>query len=1240
MPLFKLLTAESEECKILRNRLFTIREKVASILGINLSTDFTDHSVKHSDTVSGNVDELTSIIPEGKRPKPREAFILYAACYLHDIGMHFETAGTVQNEVSEQYWHDLPRDKRAEYLRSKHPQISAELVFKSVRSSQPPIGIQLTDSDYPGKIAALCEAHGVWLPAEEERYQELMDEADPSVRMGLLSGLLRMADILAETRDRAPRHQANAIELPLESQVHWWRHYYTKDVIFDSTLRCVKLIYDFPADQRERYKRIVPQLQFPAIQNELRRHDRYFGINDLNWRIETVVSEDPYSTAETMPNDVLVEVSVILQRREEYEAKARQISSLKEYGTVQPIIDKILEEINQLPEDADPLLKGKQLESAYQMLRKVGAKRQSRVVLEQAYHIYQNAGEHGKQLEIGLMMVPLMYAQRREFVGFHHVKECEAILDVANASDEQRLQTAILKAHGCDLEYYEPLEDFSKAIELAHRLHQTNIVEELTADLYEFFYLDTIENTSLPLTAPSIATAIADSSSHPSSVMRYHTIVARLNAERGNVEEAVHLLDQLGYNLLIDVQHINSWLLYVCTKAHILFLAGHYDEAIQTLESALSKISLHDYSNAYIVLQSNLLMCSTTSASVAMLRLNEVLYDNADFSGGLENEEEILFQGLSHQRKGNHPEAIVKFWRELRLAYASGEWRRYWQAEEYFALQCLRIGNLKEATRHVILSLSSSLAEDIGKATLASGNEENIRKVVNECLSSHLAQHFMIASKILAILWDVIPEDQIPSVFEFVLPYAQTTFYGLSNIDTVRPSWSVLKAVAPRLSQALAHKLIAHISALPLDQTHGFILEEIFDTLNFISPHLDASHLAQAANLTLPFTEGFPKNANHGIYYSSALNAIGHISHFAQHELKANIFHRLFPLGAPMDQLKIVALPHFGGSNVNDESYAQVAQHVIKVASEVISRQVIEAESPASNQPVPGASMSMSTSLEHGGVRIASLMGQREIKTVVAYMRFFSREELSVFVELCRQKLSDPNNLLANRVVILEALPELVTSLSAAHRKNVINTTFAIAQGGGISEADRQKALEARHPLNRFRMDMGSPEQLQGEALSCLARLFSTLSSKQQEKFWGLLQEWIISSDESIRFQGVRASKHLESVDDMILTALICALRDPSLRIVHAAYASLNEKKDCWNNDFLINLLHSTMKLAASVPDVSTRQWAAHLTSCLIPRLPLSSPHKKRIIELQKLFKHDICSSVRSLANSKKSSSD
>lgn len=193
-----------------RAMLTVLRERTAPILANNLLPHFTDHSVAHSDSVARLVDDL---IESGTTTlTDQELVILYSACYLHDIGMQFERAGETEVISSLNLlpaWDRQSISNKRDLLRAHHHRISAELVRKSVNSATPPIGIQLKSAYSPSYIACLCHAHCI--PTDTSEYAELFP--DGPVRLGLLSAILRLADILDESRRRATREKARTLEL-------------------------------------------------------------------------------------------------------------------------------------------------------------------------------------------------------------------------------------------------------------------------------------------------------------------------------------------------------------------------------------------------------------------------------------------------------------------------------------------------------------------------------------------------------------------------------------------------------------------------------------------------------------------------------------------------------------------------------------------------------------------------------------------------------------------------------------------------------------------------------------------------------------------------------------------------------------------------------------------------------------------------------------------------------------------
>ena len=158
-PGFKLLSDSSQAL------LIRLRDSVAPILDNNLLHHFTDHSVNHSDHVCEIIDKLISPASEtDKRLNDSELVAVYAAAYLHDVGMHYEKAGsteTIARLKIDTPWAELAEPTRRDIVRRCHPIMSAELVKQNARTvDPPPIGLRLTNDYFPNEVACLCEAHG------------------------------------------------------------------------------------------------------------------------------------------------------------------------------------------------------------------------------------------------------------------------------------------------------------------------------------------------------------------------------------------------------------------------------------------------------------------------------------------------------------------------------------------------------------------------------------------------------------------------------------------------------------------------------------------------------------------------------------------------------------------------------------------------------------------------------------------------------------------------------------------------------------------------------------------------------------------------------------------------------------------------------------------------------------------------------------------------------------------------
>ena len=472
-----------------RSRLINLRESVAPILANNLLPHFTDHSVAHSDSLARYVDDLILPLQATEQMLSEdELFILYAACYLHDIGMQHGKANETKviadlNLLTS--WKDLNPQQHSELIRQHHAAISAEMVRTSLNATAPVIGIQLTVDYFPTYIAALCEGHT--LPTESARYKALT-QPGPKLRIELLSGLLRIADILDLSRRRANRARTLTLALSLESQTHWWRHHYTEDITIDQNQKLVSVWFDFPKSHDAEYRKVVPQIQMPWIQEEFMRQTPVFHRYGFGWSITSVNSDRPDSGSEIMPDAVMAEMLKQLHRQLKRSEEEHRQMVVKLLEDSQPHIDRRIDELESRKEAITPGDYLRETSKIAADLSEIGGRRSARRLLSSAYHAGQTELDAGERLEITTQLVSLLREDddTRGVIGA--LKELVPLADALPDTDPRKLSfwktwaSSLVEAFA----YNEAITAFNRAIELSPNDAEK---DALRAELAELHFL-------------------------------------------------------------------------------------------------------------------------------------------------------------------------------------------------------------------------------------------------------------------------------------------------------------------------------------------------------------------------------------------------------------------------------------------------------------------------------------------------------------------------------------------------------------------------------------------------------------------------------------------------------------------------------------------------------------------------------------------------------------------------------
>jgi hypothetical protein len=359
---------------------------------------------------------------------------------IRTIGMQYENAdetAAIQKLKLDLPWTELQDATRRELLRRHHHQISAEMVIRSAQPGRPLVGIQLTPEYEPAYVAALCEAHV--LDVETDRYQTLTQDG-LGVRMALLSGILRVADILDESRRRAPPSRAATLALDPVAQMHWWRHYYVENVRFDSEERAITLWFDFPIERREEYERIIPRLQLPAISAELARHQVPFSRAGLAWVGRTKVAKKAYSSSEAMPDHVLLLMLKDIGHQQEHERHQRTRLSLDILAEARPYITRQLDDLESRRQTLTPAeYVRKRFELAGQ-LWELGGRRSAWMIAWPDFERDGAALPPVQRLEAGVQLAQMMEQDGSAKRGAQVLHGLEALASQSDLPPELRFQ--------------------------------------------------------------------------------------------------------------------------------------------------------------------------------------------------------------------------------------------------------------------------------------------------------------------------------------------------------------------------------------------------------------------------------------------------------------------------------------------------------------------------------------------------------------------------------------------------------------------------------------------------------------------------------------------------------------------------------------------------------------------------------------------------------------------------------
>lgn len=227
--------------------LENIKNAVSQLWNNPLHRHYTDHGIGHSERIKSKLEILLS---NRSDLTPLEKFILFASCYLHDVGMQCINRDVLQTIAGINKEDNFPFNyAQLEKVRVKHAYLSYQIILDYINNGRERqnFNLNLNDVDFfiVHAIANICKAHC------DPDYKSYCDEslviAGVTVRIRLLAILLRLGDALDAdtTRCNWNNYRTMCDSLSTFSQANFWKHRLVAGVEINNGL--IRLVFSIPA---------------------------------------------------------------------------------------------------------------------------------------------------------------------------------------------------------------------------------------------------------------------------------------------------------------------------------------------------------------------------------------------------------------------------------------------------------------------------------------------------------------------------------------------------------------------------------------------------------------------------------------------------------------------------------------------------------------------------------------------------------------------------------------------------------------------------------------------------------------------------------------------------------------------------------------------------------------------------------------------------------------------------------
>ena len=659
----------------------------------------------------------------------------------------------------------------------------------------------------------------------------------------------------------------------------------------------------------------------------------------------------------------------------------------------------------------------------------------------------------------------------------------------------------------------------------------------------------------------------------------------------GNIDFALEKIDEVlasGSEIAVLDQ-----VALLSLKAELLYLEYREDESLDVFERTIEpKLELVKQEEKFVTSQNK------HYVSRAALRFNDhqsdVSNDQFELVGTKLWDAPAMVHAYEAAFAGRHYEALPPLWRELVNSYRQGTWSYYRQASKRLTREFLQIGLAHEADVHAINSQNTEFVNAIANNLLAWRKPEVTRAVIQRIIhQANLKRHSTIGCKLLTQIADAIPDDQVEAVYRWILKSATIQQTSLSGRSLIIASWETILTVTPRLTMEQARDLVQVATSreswakTKADYLRPYLVQVVNECVSLI-PVDDLPGLAQEA---IHMASGMSQDVN---YDKDVLDFFHHLYQRGDTATKDLIRDALYD--RPSVNLDFVRIAkEFGKDVESNEQVQKLAEHF----TQDLRLQVQHLS--ADQEPIrPDISLGMVTAQSPDKKTAVSLYSDMGLKAVIAYRRLVSPDSLESLLTAVLDMLREPENILANKVLMINAITGLSDSLSNEEAEKVFVTLEPIVNGEIVGLDVTAAFGDPNHPLNPFKMKLGDPATIQGGALYALASIESCIPGVYGDRLLKLIEEGMTNANPEVRELAFVAARQMPLLNESAVTRTVLATRDDVPDIVEEALLTLNthfrDTAAFWDS------IVYTLNKAVQSSETKVRRVAAFTIRNLAPR--------------------------------------